>query len=91
LVVRDGDLLRALKDERDHKIFAARAEEFCRRYAPDDPREAFEFTAALMSLFRDMILTQGIVHQQVAAHYFDQTMRVANAAPTTIIIQTEGK
>lgn len=86
-------MLKALQNERDHAIFAQRAEAFVKRWCPDDPRERWEFTGELMSLFRDMILTQQHVHQQVAARYFDQTMTISRAMPlqTVIIPKDEPK
>lgn len=84
--MRDADLLDALKNERDHQMFQQRAAAFVKRWSPDDPREQWEFTGDLMSLFRDMILTQGVVHQQVAAHYFKENMTTLSAITMPPII-----
>lgn len=84
--MRDADPLDALKNERDHQIFQQRAAAFVKRWSPDDPREQWEFTGALMSLFRDMILTQGAVHQQVAVHYLKENMTTLSAMPVPPII-----
>jgi len=84
--MRDADMLAALKNERDHTIFAQRAEVFVKRWSPDNPRERWEFTGELMSLFRDMVMTQQHVHQSVATHYFDQSMTAMKAQPMAPII-----
>lgn len=73
-MMMDADMLKALQDERDHAVFARRAEAFVKRWAPLDLREQWEFTGELMSLFRDMILTQQHVHQQVATRYYKENM-----------------
>lgn len=77
--MRDENILPALKQERAYKTFCAGAESFLRRWSPEDPRESFEFTAELMGLFREMIISHGIIHQEVATKYFEQTMRTATA------------
>ena len=84
--MRDAELLQALKNERDHQIFQQRCEAFVRRWAPLDPRDGYQFTGDLMSLFRDLILTQGIVHQQVAGHYFDKNMTTLSMMPMAPVI-----
>ena len=89
--MRDADLLHALKNERDHQVFQSRCEQFVRRWSPQDPRDAFEFTGELMGLFRTMILTRDVVHQSVASHYFEKNMTTAAMVLPQIIIAKEPK
>lgn len=82
----DADILDALKNERDHHIFHARAAAFVKRWSPDDPHERWEFTGDLMALFRDMIMTQQHVHQQVATRYLKDSMTTISGMPMPSII-----
>lgn len=85
--MRDDDILPSLKQERDYRIFCNGAESFINRWAPSEPWKRVEFTAGLMGLFREMIITQQTVHQEVAARYFKQSMDFGNMLHVPPIIK----
>lgn len=91
--MRNDEILPTIKDDRDYRIFHDYAEHFIKRWAPmHDPRATAEFTADLMGMFRELIMTRHQIHCEVSAQYFRQSMDLAMMSPRPpVIVETEKK
>ena len=74
---------------REYRMFHERVDNIVKRWAPNDLREQAEFTADLMSLFRELMIGQAQVYSDAVSRQMGLTLQMGSLLPNMPILKDE--